>query len=72
MSIYSDYSHHILHHQSEAELILAAEQRRLARELGAAPVGNGWLRRLVSGGHRSTRPAAAAPQRARHVVRTAH
>ena len=71
MSIYSDYSHHILHHQSEAELILAAEQRRLARELGGTSVGAPWWRRLVSG---ERRPAGATvtPHRARHAVRIAH
>ena len=71
MSIYSDYSHHILHHQSEAELILAAEHRRLARELRGPSAATPWWRRLVAGA-RPAGPAVATGQRARHVVRAAH
>src|SRR5690242_11248428 len=32
MSIFNDYSHQILHHQAEQEIIWQAEQNRLARE----------------------------------------
>jgi hypothetical protein len=46
MSIYSDYSHNILHHQTERELIRQAEQNRLAREARGLEPRVVWWRRL--------------------------
>ena len=46
MSIYADYTHDILHHQSERELITAAEHRRMAHEAAGTRYTSPWWRRL--------------------------
>ncbi|HET9650159.1 MAG TPA: hypothetical protein VFP34_18280 [Microlunatus sp.] len=50
MSIYSDYGHQVLHHQSERELIRDAEQRRLLREVSDRAPRRPWWRRLWGAG----------------------
>jgi hypothetical protein len=47
MSIFNDYSHQILHHQAEQEIIRQAEQNRLAREARGIESRRPWWWRLV-------------------------
>ncbi|GAA3621975.1 hypothetical protein [Microlunatus ginsengisoli] len=67
MSIYGDYSHTILHHQSERDLIVAAEHRRLAAEASGAGYATPWWRRLLHSDQRSS--VRGLPAR---TVRPAH
>ena len=66
MSIYSDYTYEILHHQTERELIQQAEQNRLAHEARGIKLHLPWWRRLVQRGERKT---SGQP---RPVTRLAH
>jgi hypothetical protein len=66
MSIFNDYTHEILHHQTERELIEQAEQNRLAREARGIKPHQPWWQRLVRRGERKT---SGQP---RPVTRLAH
>jgi hypothetical protein len=62
MSIFNDYTHEILHHQTEREIIQQAEQNRLAREAREIKLHQPWWRRLVLRGERNTgQPRPLAP-----------
>lgn len=67
MSLFNDYDHQILHHQTERELIQRAEQDRLAREALGDGRRAGWWRRLVRRDKRRTHAPVAANVRRRYA-----
>ena len=69
MSLFDDYSHQILHHQTERELIERNRQDRLAREARGGDAVAPWWRRLV---HREQRRSAVRRVPASGSQRYAH
>jgi hypothetical protein len=69
MSLFNDYSHQILHHQTEWELIRQNRSDRLAREARGVDTVLPWWRRLIHPEQRRStrrRVANAGQQRYAH------